>query len=61
MNGAMHPLGKPIGQHVATPVGYLRRHSDPCHLCLDVMRDHGIRLLDERGQRLRRAPPHKVS
>jgi hypothetical protein len=47
--------------HVVAPKGDLRWRRDLAQLRRDIMSDHSIRVLEERGQRLRRATPDKVS
>jgi hypothetical protein len=60
-NTAFHPIRKTSrSQQIVAPEGYLRWRSDSTQLRLEIMRDHGIRLLKECRQRLRGPAPDKV-
>ena len=59
--GTFHPIRKTSRRrHVVTPKGDLRWGRDLAQLRRDIMCNHGIRLLEEGRQRLRRPAPHKV-
>lgn len=61
LDAACHPAGKARrGRHVVAAESDLRRRLDLAEVCLRIMGDHGVRCLEERLQRLRRAAPNEL-